>query len=194
MHALAGPNPHRHVTRRWARVHPLFALAALLLTPVRSPDAQQPTPASRPAGSPAAQSGAAADVIATLQALFAAAERNDLRALDSLYAGDSLTVVEGAGINRGWADYRDNHLGPELKEMKNFRYRPFDIEARVSGDLAWTMFRYALAADVSGRPMDIVGRGTAILERRGTRWVVRHTQTASRARRPADPPIPPLDR
>jgi len=35
-----------------------------------------------------------------------------------------------------------------------------------------------------------VGRGTAILERRGNRWVVRLTQTASRARRPSDPPMP----
>ena len=194
MHALTGPNRLRHVTRRRGHLRPLVALAVLLLIPLRSPRAQQLTAAARPAGSPEAQSAAVADVIATLRALFAAAERNDLRALDSLYAGDSLTVVEGAGINRGWADYRDNHLGPELKEMKNFRYRPFEIEARVSGDLAWAMFRYALAADVNGRPIDMVGRGTAILERRGTRWIVRHTQTASRARRPADPPVPPSGR
>ena len=194
MHAFPGPSPLRHVTRWRGHVAPLIALAALLLVPLRSAGAQQPAAATRPAGRPAAQSGDVAAVISTVQALFAAAERNDLRALDSLYAGDSLTVVEGAGINRGWADYRDNHLGPELKEMKNFRYRPFEIQARVSGDLAWAMFRYALAADIEGRPMDMVGRGTAILERRGTRWVVRHTQTASRARRPADPPMPPSAR
>ena len=173
---------------------PPITLATLLLIPLRTSGAQQSATATRPASSPAAQPGDAAAVVATLQALFAAAERNDLRALDSLYAGDSLTVVEGAGINRGWADYRDNHLGPELKEMKNFRYRPFEIVARVSGDLAWAMFRYALTADIEGRPIDMVGRGTAILERRGARWVVRHTQTASRARRPADPPMPPAAR
>ena len=194
MQALPGPNPLPRVTRRRGHALPLIALAALLLIPPQSSGAQQSATGSRPAGSPAARSGDVATVVATLQALFAAAERNDLRALDSLYAGDSLTVVEGAGINRGWADYRDNHLGPELKEMKNFRYRPFEIEARVSGDLAWAMFRYALAAQVSGRPIDMVGRGTAILERRGARWVVRHTQTASRARRPADPAMPPPTR
>ncbi|MCC6430324.1 MAG: DUF4440 domain-containing protein, partial [Gemmatimonadaceae bacterium] len=124
------------------------------------------------------------------RALFAAAERGDLTALDSLYAGDSLLVIEGAGMNRGWADYRDNHLAPELKEFRNFRYRPFEIEARVSGTLAWATYRYALSADVPDRKVDVVGRGTAILERRGDRWVVRLTQTASRARRPSDPPMP----
>jgi ketosteroid isomerase-like protein len=131
-----------------------------------------------------------AAVVQTMRALFAAAERGDLAALDSMYAGDSLLVIEGAGINRGWADYRDNHLAPELKEFRNFRYRPFEIEARVSGTLAWATYRYALSADVPDRKVDVVGRGTAILERRGDRWVVRLTQTASRARRPSDPPMP----
>lgn len=193
MHAFPDPDALIPVTRR-LHILPLIALSALLLIPLRSSGALQSATAARPVGSAAAQPGDVAAVVATLQALFAAAERNDLRALDSLYAGDSLTVVEGAGINLGWADYRDNHLGPELKEMKNFRYRPFEIQARVSGDVAWAMFRYALAADMEGRPIDMVGRGTAILERRGTRWVVRHTQTASRARRPADPPMPPSTR
>lgn len=139
---------------------------------------------------PAANAEVAA-VIETIRALFAAAERGDLAALDSIYAGDSLLVIEGAGINRGWTDYRDNHLAPELKDFRNFKYRPFEIEARVSGDLAWATFRYALTADLpEDRKADVVGRGTAILEHRGNRWIVRLTQTASRARRPSDPPMP----
>ncbi len=137
-----------------------------------------------------APNAAGAAVVQAIRALFAAAERGDLTALDSLYAGDSLLVIEGAGLNRGWVDYRDNHLAPELKEFRNFRYRPFEIEARVSGTLAWATYRYALAADVPDRKVDVVGRGTAILERRGDRWVVRLTQTAGRARRPSDPPMP----
>lgn len=127
-----------------------------------------------------------------LQALFAAAELSDLKALDTLYAGDRLTVIEGAGINRGWADYRDHHLAPELKEMKHFQYRPVDIEMHVSGNTAWAIFRYTLKAEMGGRTIDNVGRGTAILERRGggasAPWIVRHTQTSSRARRATDPP------
>ncbi|MBP6774327.1 MAG: nuclear transport factor 2 family protein [Gemmatimonadaceae bacterium] len=130
------------------------------------------------------------EVASVIQALFAAAERGDLAALDSIYAGDSLLVIEGSGINRGWTDYRDNHLAPELKEFSNFRYRPFEIEARVSGNLAWATFRYALSADLPNGKADVVGRGTAILERRGARWIVRLTHTASRARRPSDPPMP----
>ena len=135
----------------------------------------------------AASTQPAQQVVAAITALFAAAERNDMVALDSLYAGDSLTIIEGAGINRGWIDYRDHHLAPEMKEMKNFHYRPLDIEARVDGTTAWAHFRYTLKADVNGKPVDIVGRGTAILQLRGSRWVVRHTQTSGRARRASDP-------
>ncbi|MEO7965901.1 MAG: nuclear transport factor 2 family protein [Gemmatimonadaceae bacterium] len=164
------------------------AIALALFAIALSAGAQ--TPAAPPAGAPRSLPGANRQVVAAVRALFDAAERNDMPALDTLYAGERLTVVEGAGINRGWADYRDHHLAPEMKSMKNFKYRPFEIEGEVSGDLAWSMFRYALQADADGRPVDVVGRGTAILEHKGGRWVVRHTQTTSRPRRPADPPMP----
>lgn len=178
-------------------MHPaslVLAIVAAAATVAAAPPAaaQQPAhqhPPQRPAAqAPRPLTGEAAQVGATIQALFAAAERGDLAALDTLYAGDSLTVIEGAGLDRTWAEYRDHHLTPELKEMKNFRYRPSDIDAHVAGNTAWAMFRYTLSADVGGRHVDIVGRGTAVLERRGQRWVIRHTHTSGRPRRPTDPP------
>lgn len=165
-----------------ARAGVLLALAAATVGVTGALSAQRTPTAARPSSSDSAQ------VAATLTALFAAAERGDLAALDTLYAGDSATIVEGAGISRGWADYRDNHLRPELQSLTITRYRPADIEARVAGDVTWAIFRYALAGTAEGKPVDIVGRGTAILERRGPKWVVRYTQTSGRARRPTDPP------
>ena len=159
-------------------------VAALLLVRPGAVAAQHVHPAP---AAPATASVAQAEVRATLEALFRAVETGDMAALDTLYAGDSLTVVEGAGINRGWADYRDHHLAPELREMSGFQYRPADVEAHVSGDVAWALFRYTIRGRAGERDLDLVGRGTAILERRGSRWVVRHTQTSSRARRPTDP-------
>ena len=48
-----------------------------------------------------------------------------------------LVVVEGTGINVGWPDYRDHHIGPELKEMRSLKYmEPRLIDAFVSGDVA----------------------------------------------------------
>lgn len=162
---------------------PPLLLTALACTPlVASAQHQHPRESASVAPSPEQE-----QVRATLEALFSAAERGDMAALDTLYAGDSLTVVESAGIDRGWANYRDHHLAPELEDFQDFQYRPTEIEARVAGDLAWAIFRYTIRAQVEDRTIDNVGRGTAILERRDGRWVVRHTQTASRPRRPSDP-------
>ncbi|MGI9139942.1 MAG: YybH family protein [Gemmatimonadaceae bacterium] len=166
--------------------------ACLCLPPVLAAQQSPPTGVSRPATAIRPATDDEQAVARTIAALFAAAERNDLAALDTLYAGERLTVVEGAGINRGWTDYRDHHLAPELREMKNFRYRPFEIESHVAGDMGWAIFRYALQADAGERKVDVVGRGTAVLERSGGRWIIRHTQTSSRARRPTDPPMPTI--
>ncbi|MBI2407591.1 MAG: nuclear transport factor 2 family protein [Gemmatimonadetes bacterium] len=130
----------------------------------------------------------ASRVASVLRAVFDAQEQGNLAALDTLYAGDSLIIIEGTGVNRGWADYRDHHLAPELREMKNLAYRPADLEVHVAGNIAWVSFRYSLHANLNDRAVDSVGRGTAILERQATRWVVRHVQTAGRARRVSDPP------
>lgn len=167
-----------------------IALAVVGSALARPATAQHPASHTAPIPVDTSLRGDQVAVAQVLRTLFAAFERKDLKALDTLYAGDSLTVVESAGINRGWADYRDTHLGPELREVENFRYRPFELFVRTSGDLAWATFRYALAGDLPQQKLDHVGRGTAILERRGGRWIVRHTHTASRPRRPGDPPIP----
>jgi ketosteroid isomerase-like protein len=137
-----------------------------------------------------ASRGAAADsarVAAVLTAVFAAQERGDMAALDTLYAGESLTVIEGASINRGWADFREHHLGPELKAMKNLQLRPSEIEVHVDGRTAWALFRYTQKAEGTTRTIDSLGRGTAIFERTNGRWVLRHYHAGGRARRPTDP-------
>lgn len=139
---------------------------------------------SAPAGA-AAQTAEALKVAKVVEALAAHAQAGDLRALDSLYAPDSwVRVVEGAGVNHGWADYRDHHLGPELKEMKNLRYRYYDVEPQVRGNVAWASFRYDLATETPRGKIEMEGRGTAILEQRGGRWVVVHLHTSGRRRTP----------
>lgn len=167
------------ISRRLSQSFAALFLIGALTSVAGSAAAQAPNPT--------ADESAVASAVA---AVFAAVERADLAALDTLYAGDSLTIGEGAGLDRTWKNYRDHHLAPELKEMKEMHYRPSDIETRVSGDLAWAIFRYTLQGEAGERKLDIVGRGTAILERRDGRWIVRHTQTSGRARRPSDPPAP----
>jgi uncharacterized protein (TIGR02246 family) len=126
-------------------------------------------------------------VEAVVRAAFASSEAGNLGALDSLYTTDA-TIIEGSGLDRGWANYRDHHLAPELKEFTNFRYRPSDIEVTVDGGTAWVMLRYTLTATMGERQIDSVGRGTMILRLVDGKWRIRHSHTSGRARRATDAP------
>ena len=164
----------------------LFTLAALLTAPGVLAQHPHSTPATG-----TAQSALSDSVAATVRAVFAAAERNDMAALGRLY-DPNVTIGEGSGLDRGWAAYRDHHLVPELRDFRNFRYRPFDVEVRLTGPrTAYALFRYALRADTAERAVDIVGRGTMVLQRgEDGRWRVVHSQTSGRARRDSDPAFP----
>lgn len=104
-------------------------------------------------------------------------------ALDTLFAHDAwVQVIEGAGVNNGWVDYRDHHLEPELERFRNFRLRYFDVEPQVRGNVAWAAFRYEVAFDGPQGHTESEGRGTVILEKRDGRWLVVHRHTSGRRR------------
>ncbi len=128
-----------------------------------------------------AQTGDTAAVRRAVEAVALHSQAKDLAGLDTLYAPDPwVRIIEGAGVNNGWTDYRDHHLKPELAEFENFRYRYFDIEPQVRGMVAWAAFRYELAVDSPRGHVEVEGRGTAILEKRGGRWLIAHLHTSGR--------------
>lgn len=121
----------------------------------------------------------------------AAFEKGDMAALEKLWANDeSVTVFESGHANHGWADYRDHHLGPEMKEMKNTKYTLSDIKVKMAGDTAWATFKYAISADVGTRHVDGGGLGTAILEKRGSDWKIVHWHSSAPRRAPSAAPSP----
>ncbi len=45
-----------------------------------------------------------------IEAVAAYSQARNLDAIDTLFAPeDGIHIIEGAGVNHGWADYRDNH-------------------------------------------------------------------------------------
>lgn len=123
-------------------------------------------------------------VVKVLLAIAQYSQEGNLGAMDTLYAsGGGVHIIEGAGINHGWEDYRDNHLAPELESFENFQYRYYSIEPQVRGDVAWTAFRYDLSVDTSRGHTEIEGRGTAVLEKTNGRWEIVHMHTSGRPKR-----------
>lgn len=119
----------------------------------------------------------------TLEAFAEFAQAKDLASIDTLWAsGRSVHIIEGSGVNHGWSDYRDNHLGRELETFDGLQYRFFSIEPQVRGEVAWAAFRYELITDTPRGHLELEGRGTAVLEKQDGSWVIAHLHTSGRRR------------
>lgn len=127
--------------------------------------------------------GAEEEVRRTLESYAELAQAGDLAGMGELVAQrGGVHFIEGAGVNHGWVQYRDEHLAPELEHFTDLSYRYFAVEPRVRGDVAYSAFRYELQAGTPEGPIDIEGRGTAVLERLDGRWQIVHLHTSGRPR------------
>lgn len=111
----------------------------------------------------------------------------DLGRLAAFYHPD-VTIFEGGGVNNGWADYRDHHLGPELKAFENLQFAQSDTAVTIlaGGQAAYATARYTLKARMGERQIDSEGLATYLLLKGADgAWKIRHSHTSSRpARRP----------
>ena len=91
---------------------------------------------------------------------------------------DAFTMFEGGHINWGWVDYRDHHLGPELKEFKEIQYSFHEIKPHVNGDMAYATFKYHIAVKMEARDVEGEGLATAILMKTVEGWKIQHMHTS----------------
>lgn len=111
----------------------------------------------------------------------------DLEKLATYYHPE-VTIYEGGGINNGWADYRDHHLGPELKAFEGLQFGHTDRKVHVLGDgrTAYVTSTYFIKAKMGERVIDSGGLETLVLIKgEDGAWKIRHSHTSARARRPA---------
>ncbi len=105
----------------------------------------------------------------------------DLKAMEAyvLADGDDFTIFEGKGTNIGWADYRDNHLAPELadEDLVFTKYDFINFKTNVSGDLATVTFSIDAAYNYKGKEASHMRHGTAILKKIDGQWKIAHMQT-----------------
>lgn len=151
-----------------------FAIPAVLAITVAMGAAQTP-------------SSDAATVETWLRGYDAAFMAKDLDKLATFHHPD-VTIYEGAGINHGWADYRDRHLGPELKAFSNLQFAHTETKVTMmpGGQSAFATSRYTIQAKMGDRDLDSEGLETLVLVKLPDgSWKIRHSHTSSRARRPA---------
>jgi len=124
------------------------------------------------------------DIAAVFKAYDAAFNARDTDKLAILYHPD-VTIFEGSGINRGWVDYRDNHLGPELKSFQDLQWAHSNIVVHMLGDsAAYVTADYAIKYKAGDRAVDSGGIATHVLVKEQGAWKIRHSHTAARRRAP----------
>jgi ketosteroid isomerase-like protein len=139
---------------------------------------------AEPAAKP--PSGEAA-VLATVSAYRSAIAEGSLDKLGSVVEPE-LTVLEGMHLNRGWADYRDNHIGPEMKEWTAFRVAdPSVVDVSVAGDWAYAVSRATYTIVLPAKTVVLESAETFVLRRRDGSWRVRHVHSSSRKLREEKP-------
>ena len=148
---------------------------------------KRPGPVTRLVDAPSQAGGNdAAGIEAWLKGYDAAFLSKDLNKIAAFYHPD-VTIYEGAGINNGWADYRDRHLGPELKAFENLEFAHSGTKVTVmpGGESAYAISRYTIKAKMGDRMLDNEGLETLLLIKTPEGWKIRHSHTSGRARRPA---------
>ncbi len=129
-------------------------------------------------GVPAMGSSPEEAVKQTLLNYAAAIESMDISRVEQyVVTSQGFSVFENGHINQGWTDYRDHHLAPELKMFRKIEYRYENINAHVSGGLAFATLTYRIAIELKDR--SIIGKGlaTIILQRKDDGWKILHIHT-----------------
>lgn len=115
----------------------------------------------------------------TIEALALGWESGDLKALDSIFH-DSLVVFDGVRMERGWRVYREGHMAREFESSEKRRLVVSDVRPHLAGGTAWVTFTFQRSAVRNEEPVEMVGTGTAVLQKLGGRWRVVHLHTSSR--------------
>ena len=129
---------------------------------------------------PQSQESQRATVTETLARYVAAVQsRRVPEAEKHVVATEAFVMVEDGHVNSGWADYRDHHLLPHLKDFKEFRFNIKDVKPLVSGDMAYATFKYDIAVIMEKGEFEGEGFGTAVLVGTTEGWKIQHMHTSS---------------
>jgi len=131
---------------------------------------------------PSSVEGETAGPAATLNAYQRAIVARDLADTETLFTADAIIVEQGN--NEGdYATYREHHLGPELGEVRDFRFDGYAAQIEVVGNQARALETYTYHIVLSdGRAVDRQGAATNVLMRGADgRWRIAQYHSSSRA-------------
>ena len=150
----------------------LFTIATVMTAAVVSAQPRTPAPKDAETGR----------VLVTLTEYRKAMEA---RSVDRLAAvvDPELTVIEGIHKNAGWPDYRDNHIGPEMKDWKAFQVLdPLISEVTVSGDHAYALQQATYTITTEKDTVVLDGVESFVLRKSSDTWKIKLVHFSAKRR------------
>jgi ketosteroid isomerase-like protein len=107
----------------------------------------------------------------------------------------NLLILEGIHTNTGWADYRDNHIGPEMKEWKEFKVAdPKVLEVAVAGDFAYVVEQTSITIVMADNTVVIDAAETFVLRKGPEGWKIKHLHYSGKPRANSPPATAPAEK
>lgn len=138
-----------------------------------------------PAKAQSADEADATAVKSVLSSYKSALERLDLTGVEELFATEN-QVIESGKVEGGYADYRDNHIGPELGHFASFKFSDYAVTVRLEGPiaLATETYRYSLVLKDKPEPIERQGVATSALKKTDGQWKIISMHSSSRTPKP----------
>lgn len=133
---------------------------------------------------PPSFAAAAADPVATADALGAALAAGDESAVQNLLDEDVL-IYEMGGQESSRNEYAAHHLKGDIAFMATMKTQPLERVHSIAGDLAVVNTRSRLAGTRGGKPLELLSTETLVMKRSAQGWRITHIHWSSR---PVDPP------
>ncbi len=113
-------------------------------------------------------------------------ETNDIDTLNKIWShASSVLIFESGGMDKGWKNYRDHHLAPELKAFENTTFEVSDANIKVDDKTAWATYKYALSANYNNNKIESNGLGTMVFEKQiDGKWLIVHSHTSASRKKP----------
>ena len=94
----------------------------------------------------------------------------------------SLIILEGTYKNVGWDDYRDHHIGPEMKEWKSFTTKDRKIlRTEESGNMGYVIVELQFTMVLPKETVNLSGAETFILVKNENGfWRVQHVHSSAK--------------
>ena len=116
------------------------------------------------------------DALSALNAALAAGDK--LKASDML--APDVTIFESGFVERSRAEYASHHLAEDIAFAKTSTRKVLKHEERIEGNQAVVWEETETTGSANGKDVHVFGTETAVLVKKGDRWIITHLHWSSR--------------